>query len=248
MRVTLALSAAFVRRRTRRQPDPQWLYPDVRHRGAGVKTLELDGLGGADTFTFDDVLPIDITIAGGGGTDTLVGPADGTEWEVTGRRHRHVHRLRKLQRHREPARAAAVSTGSTSVIGGSISGQIDGGAGAGTGDVLIGPDADNTWSLTGADCRHAERHHRFRRHREPDRRQRGRPLPGPAGGSLSGLLDGGLDKAVDARRHRSGDRHPRLLAVRVGRLRQPGSSPPRPRSASSSRIDALVGSAFSATP
>ena len=34
----------------------------------------LDGLGGDDTFTIDQALPINVTIDGGAGNDTIVGP------------------------------------------------------------------------------------------------------------------------------------------------------------------------------
>ena len=52
--------------------------------GAGVRSILLEGLGGNDTFTTNQVLPIDVTIDGGTDSDTLAGPTAGTEWDITG--------------------------------------------------------------------------------------------------------------------------------------------------------------------
>ena len=53
--------------------------------GSGVHHIALDGLGGADTFTIDDVLLIDaVSITGGVGSDTLIGPITDTRWDITG--------------------------------------------------------------------------------------------------------------------------------------------------------------------
>src|SRR5262249_41484317 len=52
--------------------------------GGGVKSVDLDGLAGADTFTVGQVLPIPISVTGGPGGDTLAGPTGGMSWDVTG--------------------------------------------------------------------------------------------------------------------------------------------------------------------
>ena len=172
--------------------------------GAGVKTIVLDGLGGNDSFALDEILPIAISFTGGAGSDTLVGPDGGMGWDVTG----------------ADSGTAADDyttfsgienlTGGSGVdrfnvrAGGSISGLIDGGSGAGTGDVLIGPDADSIWNLTGADAgtlsTDAATPVVIAQFLDIENLTGGNAADTfkvGAAGSLSGLLDGGLDKAVD---------------------------------------------------
>ncbi|MEA2917997.1 MAG: large repetitive protein, partial [Bradyrhizobium sp.] len=56
-------------------------YGDVDH---GVTSIVLQGLGGDDDFKLVDALPIDVTIDGGAGNNTIHGPALGTEWTIDG--------------------------------------------------------------------------------------------------------------------------------------------------------------------
>ena len=75
-----------------------------------------------------------------------------------------------------------------------MSGHIDGGAGA-VGDVLIGPDSDTTWSLTGADAGTVGTT-AFSDIESLIGGNAADTFAVLAAGSLSGLLDGGLDKAT----------------------------------------------------
>ena len=120
---------------------------------AGVKRLELDGRDGADTFTIDEVLLIDaVSINGGSGSDRFIGPMAGARWDVSAANTGSVADF-------TDSAANFISFGGIENLtgrgaadtfnvraGGSISGQIDGGTGV---DTLSGPDAANTWSLTG---------------------------------------------------------------------------------------------------
>jgi hypothetical protein len=181
--------------------------------GAGVKTVELDGLDGADTFTLDDVLPIEITIAGGDGSDTLAGPADGTEWEVTGAGLGTFTGFASFT----GIENLAGGTGDDRFNvrdGGTISGQIDGGTGAGTGDELIGPDADSTWTFAGAGAG-ALGTTDFVGIENVTGGDRADHFQVSPAGELSGLLDGGLDKAVVRGRH--GGRPPTRSTIRASR-------------------------------
>ena len=81
--------------------------------GAGVRSILLQGLGGNDTFTTNQVLPIDVTIDGGAGSDTLAGPAAGP----SGTSRRRTAGPRPGSRRSatsRTSRAAQASTGSTS--------------------------------------------------------------------------------------------------------------------------------------
>src|SRR5262249_39940914 len=50
----------------------------------GVTSIVLRGQDGNDDFTIIDALPIDVTIDGSTGVDTIRGPAVGTEWTIDG--------------------------------------------------------------------------------------------------------------------------------------------------------------------
>ncbi|MDB5862130.1 MAG: repeat-containing protein, partial [Ramlibacter sp.] len=160
--------------------------------GAGVQRITLDGRGGADTFTLDEVLPLLIDIAGGGGADTLVGPEAGMQWEVTGA---------------DSGSGAGISSFASIEnllgrggedrfnvrSGGSISGLVDGGGGL---DMLVGPDVDSTWSLSGADAGTLNGSTDFTGIENLTGGFAADTFQVGAAGSLSGVLDGGLAKAV----------------------------------------------------
>ena len=49
----------------------------------GILGITLEGLGGDDTFEFID-LTASVTLQGGEGSDSLIGPAAGAEWTIDG--------------------------------------------------------------------------------------------------------------------------------------------------------------------
>jgi hypothetical protein len=114
----------------------------------GVRSIALDGQGGNDVFTFDAALPIAVTVAGGAGTDTLIGPIGGTEWTIDGANSGSAVGINSF-------------TGIENLTGrdgddvfafdlaGSISGLLAGGGGN---DTLIGADSINTWIVAGNDA------------------------------------------------------------------------------------------------
>ena len=149
--------------------------------------------GGADTLYFGSQLAVAVTIDGGDGTDRIVGPDRYMQWALTG--------------------AGAGELGTTITwsgfenvtggnatdqfvvrAGGSVSGTIDGGDGD---DELIGPDADNTWTLSGADSGLLNSTQSFAAFENLTGGKLADHFDVLAGGSLSGLLDGGLDNDDD---------------------------------------------------
>ncbi|MFN9446209.1 MAG: hypothetical protein ACK57Y_09265, partial [Pirellulaceae bacterium] len=117
--------------------------------GAGVREIQIQGGSGDDRIEIQDKLQIAISIAGGLGNDLLLGPVSGTEWELTG-----------------PGKGSAVDVGTfdgienitggdgddqfvvrtISGVTGSLSGQLHGGLGA---DELVGGDGANEWQVNG---------------------------------------------------------------------------------------------------
>ena len=115
--------------------------------GQGVRVVDVDGRLGNDTFTVAEALPIEVRFDGGTGTDTLQGPAAGTQWRID-------------------AAGGGSALGITSftgvenlvggigddrfriVVGGSLAGSLAGGAGTGI-DELAGPDQINDWLISG---------------------------------------------------------------------------------------------------
>ena len=102
----------------------QQQYGDAEH---GVTNIVLQGHGGNDDFTLVDALSIGVTIDGGAGSDTIHGPAVGTEWTINGA-------------------GSGSAKGITSFTG------IENLVGGGGADTLIGPSGDQTWSITGANA------------------------------------------------------------------------------------------------
>jgi hypothetical protein len=120
--------------------------------GAGIAHIALDGKGGADTFQVDQVMPIEITIVGGTGIDTVVGPILGMQWDLTGPDSgsaEGITSFTEIENLTGRGGADRFNVRTDAGVTGSLSGQIDGGAGL---DELIGPDATSSWSLTGADA------------------------------------------------------------------------------------------------
>ena len=132
--------------------------------GVGVRSISIDGRGGDDLIrikhaigSIDPANPaqclVCLNVTGGAGiNDTLIGPDDGAGWTID---------------HVDGGSADGITsfTGIENLVGGSltdfgpardvfsivdsgaISGTIDGAGGL---DEIIGPDAANTWLLTGA--------------------------------------------------------------------------------------------------
>ena len=164
--------------------------------GEGVKTLVIDGRAGKDTIAVREALPIAVSIAGGAGTDdTLEGPIRGTEWTIDGANSGSAVGITSFSGIENLVGGSSFVSGPAIDIfrvvgGGSISGTIDGGLGI---DILVGPDQNTTWDITGADAgtlggtthyvnveslTGGSANDVFRIH---------------PGGSVSGALDGGLD-------------------------------------------------------
>ena len=132
---------------------------------AGVRSITIDGGGGNDTIRIDHAIgavdPEDdsqclvcLDIDGGGGTDTLYGPIDGTTWTIDALDGGSAVGITSFSHIENLVGGSDTAFGPafdrfTLVVGGSISGSIDGGAGLD--DQIIGPDQINTWMLTGAD-------------------------------------------------------------------------------------------------
>ncbi|HET9218472.1 MAG TPA: LEPR-XLL domain-containing protein, partial [Terriglobia bacterium] len=175
---------------------------------AGVKSIVLQGMAGNDSFSLDEVLLIDnVSVDGGTGTDTLFGANAGMEWDVTGPNSGTFSGLAggttsftDIENLRGRAGVDQFNIRDDASGTGSISGEIDGGAGL---DELIGPDVNNVWRLTGAiagvleasgtniDTDFVAIENLTGGSAADEFRVIG------AAASLSGLLDGGLDKAVD---------------------------------------------------
>ncbi len=164
----------------------------------GVKRVELDGLGGADGFAVDQVLPIEVSIVGGLDNDTLTGPILGMGWEITGADSGSAdgvtsfEGIENLTGRNEPDRFNVRDDGVTQ---GSISGVITGGGGL---DTLIGPDVNNTWNLTGANSGVLNGSTDYAGIENLTGGFAADTFNMAAAGSLSGTLDGGLDKAMTA--------------------------------------------------
>ena len=128
-------------------PAPTQVNVTLGDATTGVLDLTVDGGGGDDRFTTSaSGLGIPLKIRGGAGTDTLVGPGVATAWAITGA---NIGSL-ATNTHFDDVENLTGGSGDdmfTLVGTGSISGQIDGGAGA---DTLVGPNLDSDWVLDGA--------------------------------------------------------------------------------------------------
>ena len=109
----------------------------------GVKSIALEGRGGADGLTFDAALPITVTVDGGGGTDTLTGPTLGTEWTIDG-----VNSGSAVGINSFTGIENLTGRGGDDIFGFKVGGSISNGiAGGGGDDTLIGADSDNEWNV-----------------------------------------------------------------------------------------------------
>ena len=148
--------------------------------------LVIAGAAGNDTITVTDGA-LKAQIDGGDGTDTLIGPNAASLWDLTAADAGSLNGTASFS-------AIENLTGGTGEdrfkveTPDSINGQIDGGLGV---DTLVGPDAANTWNLTGADIGTLN---------TPTHVVAGENLTGgnaddafkvQASGSVSGALDGG---------------------------------------------------------
>ncbi|MES2101762.1 MAG: LEPR-XLL domain-containing protein, partial [Pseudomonadota bacterium] len=173
--------------------------------GVGVKSVVLHGLGGNDSFSLDEVLLIDaVTIDGGLDTDTLVGANLGMQWDITGPDSGTFSgsadgaaTFVNVENLSGRAGADRFNLRSDLTGTGSISGVIDGGLGT---DTLIGADVNNAWRLTGVNAGLLDATI------DTDYTRIENLIGGSAAdlfqvigasASLTGLLDGGLTKAID---------------------------------------------------
>ncbi len=120
----------------------------------GVTSIVLQGLGGDDEFTLVDALPIEVIIDGGADSDTILGPALGTEWTIDGAGSGSANGITSFTGIENLVGGSDTSDNRGSDIFtfqalGSISGTVDGGGGI---DMLVGPDAANIWIISGPDA------------------------------------------------------------------------------------------------
>ena len=106
---------------------------------SGLTTVNVSGSSGDDRIQVDlsaGTLPATVTISGGGGSDTLVGPAAGTTWTISGV---NTGSVAGVVFTGFSALQGAAGNADTFVIGsaGTITGSVDGGAG-GT-DAMVEP-------------------------------------------------------------------------------------------------------------
>ena len=159
----------------------------------GVLGIELNGLGGDDAFTLMQTLAAPLTIDGGLGNDTILGPDDAVSWTIDGT-------------DSGTATGELTFSGIENIVGGTsddefnvrdagaLSGLIDGGGGDGK-DLLSGPYRANTWIIDGPDAGSLNGTTGFigiENLTGGNNNDDFRVLPG---GSLSGVLDGGFDDA-----------------------------------------------------
>ena len=110
----------------------------------GVLSLTIDGGGGSDRFTVN-ALGKPLTIHGGAGTDSLIGPDDDTDWTISGLDTGSATGITLFDSVENLTGRSGVDE-FTLATAGSITGQIDGGDGD---DTLIGPDTLNVWTISG---------------------------------------------------------------------------------------------------
>ena len=111
----------------------------------GVRSVVLDGLAGNDTFTLAADLAIPLTIQGGAGSDSIVGPDSAMIWSLTGSGTGLATGI-TLFDGIENLTGGTDSDQFRVESGGSMGGQIDGGAGV---DTLFGPERVNAWVVSG---------------------------------------------------------------------------------------------------
>ncbi len=112
----------------------------------------LTGGSGADTFTFQAAGSLSGAIDGGGGTNTIQGPDAPTNWRITGPDAGSITSSRRVLVTGGFPHVGYLMGGSGDdrfrfLVGGSLSGGLDGGGGTNT---LRGPDAAMDWTITGA--------------------------------------------------------------------------------------------------
>ena len=164
-------------------------YGDATH---GVTSIGLQGLSGNDVFTLVDALPIGVTIDGGADNDTIQGPALGTEWTIDGTNSGSAKGITSFTGIENLVGGAGGRDQFKLEPGGAIS--IDGGAGAAL-DVVIGPNTANTWTLSGANSGDLNGTTIFVGIESLTGGMAADNFIVAPGGSLSGLLDGGLVNA-----------------------------------------------------
>ena len=162
-----------------------------------VKLILADGLGGDDRFTLSTLFAVEVDITGGTGNDTLVGPAIQGQWEIDGANSGSFQPGGDAPNTKftevELLRGGAGADRFILRSGGSISGGIDGGGGVNT---LIGPDASNEWRVTGADSGSLFGVQGFTAIANLYGGNAADLFSIYTGGSISGVLNGGLDNAA----------------------------------------------------
>ena len=113
----------------------------------GVVSLTIDGGGGSDRCTVD-ALGKPLTIRGGAGTDSLIGPDDDTNWTISGLDTGSATGISLFDSVENLAGRSGTDEFTLNAAG-SITGTIDGGDGD---DRLTGPNTPNVWTLSGEDA------------------------------------------------------------------------------------------------
>jgi hypothetical protein len=169
----------------------QQTYGDANH---GVTSIVLQGNAGDqnDQFTLVDALPINVAIKGGGGVNTIHGPTQGTQWTINGPGSGSINGTTSFTGI-ENLVGGSGNDVFTVQAGGAISGTIDGGGGA---DKIVGPNAANTWTITGSDAGTLNGAVNFVSIANLAGGSANNTFRVMAGGSINGSISGGLTSGV----------------------------------------------------
>ena len=118
----------------------------------GIDSLDITGSTGSDTYTLLTKVTAPLSIHGGGGTDTIVGPDDGMKWSISGPNAGSAANAGSAVDNVHFDGVANITGGAGDddfkvAVGGSLSGLITGGDGANS---LTAGDAANVWVLGAA--------------------------------------------------------------------------------------------------
>ncbi|MGE5244229.1 MAG: beta strand repeat-containing protein, partial [Betaproteobacteria bacterium] len=111
-------------------------------------SLTVNLRGGDDAVTLADSGAAPLVISGGDGVDTLIGPDANNAWTIDGPDAGTLNSAASFTGF-ENLSGGAQTDVFTLTVDGSLSGTLDGGAGA---DNLVGPARDTAWFVTGADA------------------------------------------------------------------------------------------------
>ena len=113
----------------------------------------MNGGTGPDTFQFTAVTGTMGTINGGTGTSTIIGPAQANTWNITGTNTGSIiGTLTTFNASTGTLNLTGGGTGDSFIFGtnGTINGTIDGTVGGAAASSITGPNANEFWSITGA--------------------------------------------------------------------------------------------------